>query len=356
MFLRSKQALKDAALCDCLNELEVWPSRLAAFANHAAHRHTLGPGFRGIETDWERLRGAVALAWTVVEWLGSTSARTLLGQAVPIAEAVNATEDSTDQLDECSREFETLLSQGAAGPSESLQVQSRDTARELLARIRAWLNGPLMKIERVRPNDDDTLDLIRETVGAALNLRTLRARIEELVAKPTFLGVAHRGIHHTPLDPLQSTFQWVREFIALRDLPAPCTTWLLETESAPRLVQLRASTDKLVEVIEAWRTTADGLASFAQIDSSSAVAAANQERIASDVVTAFEEAIGSVTMLPQWADYLRVRKWFFDHRHDDLLAFLTQRSLPVQILAPLARAAFSDASALRGGGDTTGSV
>lgn len=96
-------------------------------------------------------------------------------------------------------------------------------------------------------------------------------------------------------------------------------------------------------MIEAWRTTADGLASFAQIDSSSAVAAANQERIAPDVVTAFEEAIGSVTMLPQWADYLRVRKWFFDHRHDELLSFLTQHSLPVQTLAPLARAAFWDA-------------
>ena len=89
MFLRSKQAIKDAALCDRLNELEVWPSRLEAFTAHAAHRRALGPGFHGIETNWERLRGAAALAWTVVEWLGSTSARTLLGQAVGIAEAVS---------------------------------------------------------------------------------------------------------------------------------------------------------------------------------------------------------------------------------------------------------------------------
>lgn len=165
VFLRSKQALKDAALCDRLNELEVWPARLEAFATHAAHRRALGPGFRGIETNWERLRGAAALAWTVVEWLGSTSARTLLGQAVPIAEAVSATEDSADQLDECSREFGDLLSQGAAGSCGSLSVQSRDTARELLARIRASLNEPLTKIERVHPNDDDTLDAIRETRG-----------------------------------------------------------------------------------------------------------------------------------------------------------------------------------------------
>src|SRR5437773_9189854 len=98
MFLRSKQALKDAALCDRLNDLEVWPSRLEAFATHAVHRRTLGPGFHGVETNWERLRGAVALARTVVEWLGSTSARTLLGQAVGIAGDVSATEDSANQL------------------------------------------------------------------------------------------------------------------------------------------------------------------------------------------------------------------------------------------------------------------
>jgi very-short-patch-repair endonuclease len=118
---------------------------------------------------------------------------------------------------------------------------------------------------------------------------------------------------------------------------------MLETDSAQRLIQLRDATGKLSERIEAWRATADGLASFAQTDSSAALAAANQERIASEVCTAFEEAIGAVTTLPQWADYLRVRKWFADHYHDELLSFLTPRGLPVQTLAVLARAAFWDA-------------
>jgi very-short-patch-repair endonuclease len=342
VFLRSKRALKDAALCDRLNDLEVWPSRLEAFATNAAHRRTLGPGFHGIETNWERLRGATALAHTVVQWVGSTTARTLLGRAVSIAKAVGATEDSADQLDQCIRDFD-LLVKVAAGPYESLSVKSRKTAHELIAGDCESLNGSLSKIERVCPNDNDALDTIRRTVCAAQNLRSLRARINELVGKPTFLGAAHRGIHHTPLDPLRSTFEWVREFTVLPDLPAPCVAWLLETDSAQRLIQLRDTTGKLSERIEAWRATADGLASFAQIDSSAALAAANQGRIATDVVTAFEEAIGSVTMLPQWADYRPVRKWFDDHYHDELLSFLTRRGLPVQTLAVLARAAFWDA-------------
>ena len=104
------------------------------------------------------------------------------------------------------------------------------------------------------------------------------------------------------------------------------------------MIQLRDATGKLTEAIEAWRATADGLTSFAQIDYSSDLATANQERIASDVVTAFEEEIGSVTMLPQWADYVRVRRWFLDRQHDELLSFLTQHGLPVQTLAALARA------------------
>ena len=207
----------------------------------------------------------------------------------------------------------------------------------------ASLNGSLSKIERICPNDNDTLDTIRQTVRAAQNLRALRVRINELVGEPTFLGAAHRGIHHTPLDPLRRTFDWVREFIVLPDLPTSCAAWMLETDSAQRLIQLRDATDKLSERIEAWRATADGLASFAQIDSSAAIAAANQERIASEVCTAFEEAIGAVTMLPQWADYLRVWKWFADHQHDQLLSFLTQLGLPIQTLAVLGRAAFWDA-------------
>ena len=90
-FLRSKQALKDTALCDFLNDLEVWPSRLEAFAN-SVHRRTLGPGFHGIKTDWKRLRRAAVLARMVVDWLGAAQARTLLSAAVRIADAVSAAE------------------------------------------------------------------------------------------------------------------------------------------------------------------------------------------------------------------------------------------------------------------------
>jgi very-short-patch-repair endonuclease len=343
MFLRSKHALKNAALCDRLNDLEVWPGRLEAFATSEVHHRTLGPGFHGLETNWERLHGAVALARTVVDWLGSSNSRTLLGHAMYISDAIRATEDATDQLDECCRDFADLLSQGAAGPPESFSVQSRDDANKLIALISASLNASLSKIERMRPGDNDTLDTIRETVRTARNLRSLRARIEELVSKPTFLGAAHRGIHHTSLEPLRRTYEWVRGLIALGNIPAPCAAWLLETESAQRLIQLRDTIGKLAEAIETWRTTADELTSFAQIDSSSALAAANQERIAADVVSAFEKAIDVNTMLPRWADYLRVRKWFSDHQHDLLLSFLTQCGLPVQTLAALARATFWDA-------------
>ncbi len=343
MFLRSKPALKDAALFDRLSDLEAWPSRLEAFAANTAHRRALGPGFHGIKTNWQRIRDATALSRTVVDWRGSTLARKLLAKAVEIASAVSVTEDAADQLDDCSRDFADLLSRGAAGPHESLLVQSRETARELLARMRESLSNPLAKIERARPQDDNTADSIRETVNAAIYLRELRARIEQLVAEPTFLGATHRGIHHTPLEPLLSTFEWVSEFAGLSDLPSPCATWLLESDSEERLAQVRDAAGKLAAAIEAWRAAADGLGSFAHIDSSCAVAATNQERIAPDVVAAFEDAIGAVTLLPQWVDYLRVRKWFIDHHHDELLSFLTQRELPVHTLAALAPAAFWDA-------------
>ena len=116
-------------LFDRLTDLEVWPARLEAFAANTSHCHALGPGFRGIKTTWERLRGAAALAKMVVDWLGSASARTLLGHAVEIAEAVNATEDCADQLDECGQDFAAVLSQGAAGPCGSLLIQSQKPLR-----------------------------------------------------------------------------------------------------------------------------------------------------------------------------------------------------------------------------------
>ena len=50
----------------------------------------------------------------------------------------------------------------------------------------------------------------------------------------------------------------------------------------------------------------------------------------------------AVSLLPQWADYTRLRKWFIDHGNDDLLRFLTQHGMSVQLLARLACAAFWD--------------
>ena len=315
------------------------PSRLKAFATNAAYRRALGPGFQGVRTNWRRLREAAQLAATLVNWLGSTTGRALLRQGVSIANRLSEIEDRADQLDQLGREFIKLLSQGAAGPHESLLVQPRDSARQFLERIRATLDRLLGKIERIRPNEEDTLDNISQIAIAASNLCALRTRIEELVGKPSFLATAHRGIHHTPLDPLRTTLDCVRRLISLRELPTQCTVWLLEAESADRLVQLRNAVGKLASVIEVWRNTSDELASFAKIDCSSAVAA-NQERNAAETVAAYEAATAAVSLLPQWADYTRVRKWFIDHRNDDLLRFLTQHGLPVQMLARLACAAF----------------
>src|SRR5262249_7043205 len=149
----------------------------------------------------------------------------------------------------------------------------------------------------------DTLVSIRKTVNAGQNLRALRARMNELVKMPSFLGTAHQGIYYTAILPLQATLKRVCELIALPNMPDSCATWLLEHDTEQRLGQLRDATGKLKDAIEAWRSNAERLASFATINTTAPLAAANQTRTALEVVTAFDEAVKSVTMLPQWGDY-----------------------------------------------------
>ena len=96
VFLKSKKLLKDPTLLERLADLEAWPSRLESFASNTSYRNALGPGFRGIETDWKRLREAAALARDVFHWLGGQLARTLLGQAEMIGESLGLTGDLAD--------------------------------------------------------------------------------------------------------------------------------------------------------------------------------------------------------------------------------------------------------------------
>jgi hypothetical protein len=110
------------------------------------------PGFDGIDTNWKRVASAAALAKMVVESFGSSSARRLLAQSVAIAEAIAATEDASDQLDECSRAFATLLTKGAAGHCESLSVQSLGTAQRLIQTLCESLSGQVSTLEQVCPH------------------------------------------------------------------------------------------------------------------------------------------------------------------------------------------------------------
>src|SRR5258708_31874852 len=77
VFLKSKKLLKDPTLLERLAALEAWPSRLESFASNTSYRNALGPGFRGIETDWKRLREAAALRRDAFHCLAGQISRTL---------------------------------------------------------------------------------------------------------------------------------------------------------------------------------------------------------------------------------------------------------------------------------------
>ena len=170
------------------------------------------------------------------------------------------------------------------------------------------------------------------------------------------LGAAHRGIHHTPLDPLRSTFEWVREFTVLPDLPAPCVAWLLETDSAQRLIQLRDATGKLSERIEAWREL--------PMDSP------HSRRL---IHLPLSPLRIRNALRPKFAPRLRKRlvpsrrcrcrpimsgcgNGSTDHYHDELLSFLKRRGLPVQKLAVLATRCILGCVASHCRDESTGSV
>src|SRR5258708_21695384 len=76
VFLKSKKLLKDPTLLERLADLEAWPSRLESFASNTSYRIALGPAFRGIETDWKRLRESPALPHDMFHLLGGLLART----------------------------------------------------------------------------------------------------------------------------------------------------------------------------------------------------------------------------------------------------------------------------------------
>jgi very-short-patch-repair endonuclease len=341
-FLRSKRALKKSGLCDRLAELEAWPSRRNAFASNASHCRLLGHGFRGIETDWNRLRGAATLVQDVVSWLGSAPARTLLSRAMEIAETLGEAGATTEQLEDCIRDFAELLGHGAAGKWEGLLLGSRNSANEQLAEIYGHSARSVAALEPVRPADGEMLDAIQHSVAGARQLRRLRGRIEQLVSHSDFLGTAHEGIHRTQLDPLNETLRSVIALTGIHELPTRAASWLLATDSSARLLQLRQEIGSLGGALDSWRKSAEHLEAFAQIDPSCVLASANLDRPVRAVVEAFSNASAATTMLPLWTDYLHVKNWFTNNWHDDLLAFTAAHSLPIETFAALARAAFWD--------------
>ena len=303
----------------------------------------LGHGFRGIETDWNRLRGAAALVQDVVSWLGSAPARTLLSRATGIAETLGEAGATTEQLEDCIRDFAELLGHGAAGKWEGLLfLGSRNSANEQLAEIYGHSARSVAALEPVRPADGEMLDAIQHSVAGARQLRRLRGRIEQLVSHSDFLGTAHEGIHRTQLDPLNETLRSVIELTSIHELPTRAASWLLATDSSARLLQLRQEIGSLGGALDSWRKSAEHLEAFHKLILPVCSRRQTSDRPVRAVVEAFSNASAATTMLPLWTDYLHVKNWFTNNWHDDLLAFTAAHSLPIETFAALARAAFWD--------------
>jgi len=340
VFLKSKKLLKDPTLLERLADLEAWPSRLESFASNTSYRNALGPGFRGIETDWKRLREAAALARDVFHWLGGQLARTLLGQAEMIGESLGLTGDLADQLEVCIHDLADLLGRGAAGASSGVLALSRSAAKERLAAICGHAARSLGALEPVRPTNNDTLDTIGDLIGRARKLRRFRTRIHELVGDSDFLGGLHIGIYNTQLEPFRVTLRAVITLINIPELPARVSTWLLSADSWARLLQLRQAIGCLADALNLWQKSAQRLEEFGWINPSSVLASENLTRPVHAIVEAFSKASEDVEIFPLWAEHLRVKRWFAENGHEDLITFMSAHSLPIATFASLARVAF----------------
>lgn len=275
--------------------------------NNSEYAHILGPLYKGIETDWERLENHISWSQSLRKTVGTQAfAEKIIGN-------INHCRDLVFKLE---KKIKTTIEQ-VEPILQKLQIDAEtgipidDTIKknqELTDKIQAILNTIVPYVK----NKDMLITEISRAFNNYIQSEQIRKKIENNYYCKEFFGLSFDGIN-TDIKKLCTIADWIALLSTERNIPQNIITWFLEKETPSKAIILADYIDKAKNYIASHLHTFERIEQIGVINTEiffgSPVANCEIYRF----VEKYNECIQQLDYIFLWADYIAIKEKAIKH-------------------------------------------
>jgi hypothetical protein len=307
-FVKIDSIMKNHAIPDLLERLECLLRDEKNFNEHITYRMIFGELFRGLKTDWDRLRYVLAWVVDLIEATESVENAKLLVENY--AESSNPSESNKEFVSIIASIKETIESYTAQlvdiGCSDSLEdVLSRNLCT-LLKQIEeqrdiclSITNNPIISI---LPDKSDIRTTIN-SIKALLESKELQTDLDNNQQMNDLLDSHFKGAE-TNVDSLAETINWALK-VSNIDIPEGLLTKLTIQDMGTAIVEISKAAESINKDLELFRYNINNLSEFGKLDIVNFFGGTQENLRICDIEHKLTQSISDIPHLIKWADYRR---------------------------------------------------
>jgi len=307
-FLRDPSLIKNRALADLTERLEHLLRGEQEFGQKREYNEMFGEMFRGLDTEWNRLRRVVGWAANLIDATRSADEAKLLVGRLCMSQLRSSNETFSQIVTSIRQTIETYARQMKdLGCTQSLD--------DLLSRKIVSLRGECEKQRDICSaiHDSSIADMLPEkcdisaaksALDALIESHRLRTQLNTDQQMKSMLGPHFAGIR-TNIDALMETVDWAlraRELNLHEELVAKLTAEDMNTAIA----EISNAAKKLNQGFEVVKSNINRLSRFGELDIQTFCGGVLEHLPIGDLEAKLAVAISQTDRLPKWAGYRRM--------------------------------------------------
>lgn len=320
-FVTDRKNIKHPQIVSKLYEMAELLERAENILNNSEYAHVLGPLYKGIETDWERLESHISWSQSFKNIVGTqVFAEKIIGNINHCRDLAFKLEKNVKNTIE---QVEIILQKLQIDIETGISIY--DTIKknhELTDKIQTILNAiaPYVK------NKDTAIAELPSAFNDYIRSEQIRGKIENNYYCKEFFGSSFDGIN-TDVKKLCTIADWISLLSTEGNIPQNIIKWLLEKETSSRVAVLVDFIDKAKNYLTTHIDTFEKIEQIGKLNQSMFFGEPFYHCEISYLIEKYSECIHQLDYLFLWADYIAVKEKAIRHRLAQIIEAIENGSI-----------------------------
>ncbi len=301
MFIVDNKNVKHLQTISKLYEVAELLENAESIRNNTEYSCVLGPLFKGIETDWERLEKHIS--WS--QLLRNTTGSKAFSEKIMnnISHCRDLSSNLSQKVENTVKEFDLILEKLGINTGTDISIEdAKKKSQALASKILSDLNT----LEPFIVNKDITVKDIKAALDDYIDCVRICEKVNKNDQFREFIGPNFKGIN-TEINNLCILADWVSSLFVESNIPTEIIKWFLEAETASRLVTLVACVKKAGDYVTVHSNTISKVEKIGTFDDGIFLGQPINNSEICKITERYKECIQQFDYLFLWSDYCKAK-------------------------------------------------